>query len=130
MLKTSLELGSISFQINTFGLLPSWQTQQMVLCKLLAQAYVEAFKARPPLRDVDVSEWREMMEATTEKPDLGTRAPVPEVGSNWGPLDRWSQVARWRFKKEEHKMCSRAEREWRHATWPRETQASSATDSS
>ena len=72
------------------------------MCKLLAQAYVDAFKSRPPLRDIDVSEWSEMIQSATERPDLGTRVPVPEVGSNWDSADRWSEVARWRFKKEEH----------------------------
>ena len=36
------------------------------------------------------------------QPELGDKVPSPEIGVCWDPLERWEEVGRWKWDKDEH----------------------------
>ena len=71
------------------------------LCQKIAEMFLNTWingKAPHTLEEVvpgrPVGYW--------DYPEMGDRVPSPEVSGVWDPLERWTETARWVWKKEEH----------------------------
>ena len=78
------------------------QTYPPEFCKRIAEMFVSAFSKRDPICSADGTDVLEQLPADELVYELGDRVPVPEVGKNWDPIDRWKETSRWKWKQEEH----------------------------
>ena len=75
------------------------------LCRELALLHLREFCSRPVREDRAGPNVEELeLAAAQEEVALGEHLPIPAIVPNWGPIERWSEVFRWKWQGEEHKQ--------------------------
>ena len=72
------------------------------VCEELARAHLQAWEKREPFLEESQAAELVRMSQVEQQPDLGTRVPVPEVGTNWDPISRWKLLVAWKWRQSEH----------------------------
>ena len=81
----------------------SAQAYPPLMCKELAEMHLKEFLRRGPRRAPRPVSQRELAEAGAEAAArLGEHLPIPPIGLNWDPLDRWVEICRWTWAQPEH----------------------------
>ena len=81
------------------------QTYPPPFCELIATMFINALEMRSPrCPDLEEEENDELnnVEGKFVDPEVGDRAPVPEVAVCLGEIERWKETARWTWRKAEH----------------------------
>ena len=72
-------------------------------CRVLALLHPREFCMRPAREDrIGPSATEFELAAVQEEMALGEHLPIPAIGRNWDPIERWSEVFRWKWQTEEH----------------------------